>query len=616
MTERPLVDEAWDWLKLRPALLLALVAVLLYSQSVGFDYALDDLAVITENRFVKQGFAGMGSVLSSSYWEGFSDNAPAYYRPISLLTFCAEVQLTGGHPALPHLVNALLYGACALLAHALLRRLSDRPTAFAAVLIWVLHPTHVEVVANVKGRDELLGALFGMGMLLAGLQRRLVACGLLMFLAMMSKESSLTLLAVLPAALWWRTEVGLREIGLRGLPPLLGALGWWVCRRLALGSWTIEHPDNIHHVTQNALLGSSGLAEHGGTLLAMLARYLGLLVAPLNLSFDYSIGQVPLVGLGHPLALAGALVLLAWLLGLGLQLRRGRLVGFALFALLATFSVASNTVVLVMGSTMGERYLFLPSLFFCLLVGAGLARLHRPPLLGRANLRMLAPLLALSLLAGARSLARLPDWRDNARLIEADMLANPGNPRISGHFAIVRNAGSKPIVPTLTALQAALDLHATDPLRYHWSGVHAHTATGDVLRSAGRLDEAMLHYESAVELEAAHFVAWFNIGWIHYNQGRPAEAAAAYGTGLRFKADHPMRDADPTPWSAWWLNACIAARDAGRLDMALATCRRATEARPDWGQAWAGLGLVEEARGNRVEAEALIAKARALDPTL
>ena len=71
----PLVDSAWAWLKARPGLALALFAVLLYLPSVGYDYALDDLAVLTQNAHVKQGLAGIDDVLTSAYWEGFSTNA-------------------------------------------------------------------------------------------------------------------------------------------------------------------------------------------------------------------------------------------------------------------------------------------------------------------------------------------------------------------------------------------------------------------------------------------------------------------------------------------------------------------------------------------------------------
>ncbi len=613
---KPLLDSAWAWLKLRPGYLLALVAVLLYSQTIGFDYALDDLAVVTENRFVKQGIAGMGEVLSTSYWKGFSDNAPAYYRPLSLLSFCLEVELTGGQPWLPHAVNVLLYGLTALLAHLFLRRIVSPPLAFAATLLWLVHPTHVEVVANVKSRDELLGFLLGLGMLIAGMSGRLVTCGVLMLLAMMAKESSLTLLAVLPAALYWATDASPSTIVGRTLAPAAGALTWWICRWSALGTPIIEHPDNIWHITQNALVGSSSLSEHIGSVLAMGSRYAGLLLAPITLSFDYSIGQVPLVGLTHPLALLGAALFAGWMVLLACNLRRDRPVGFALFAGLATFSIASNAVVLVMGSTMGERYLYVPSLFACLLVVIPLGRLHRGPMLESTNWRFLVPVLVLSLLGTGRSLARIPDWQDNSTLIEADMAENPGNPRIAGHYAIVRIADKKPIAGTVDQLNRSLDLHSYEPGRYHWVGVHANTALGDVYRQSGRLDEALHHYEAAVALEPAQFQAWFNIGWILYELGQPRESATAYGTGLRFKADHPLRDADPTRWHLWWLNTCISARDAGAFEMALETCERAIDAKPMWGQAWGGLGLVYQALGEHDRAAEHFAKARQLDPSL
>ena len=135
-------------------------------------------------------------------------------------------------------------------------------------------------------------------------------------------------------------------------------------------------------------------------------------------------------------------------------------------------------------------------------------------------------------------------------------------------------------------------------------------------RTEGMLPEAQRHYEEAVHIEPPHFQAWFNLGWVLYEQGLAEQSTRAYGTGLRFKADHPLRDTDPTGWQHWWLNLCISARDSEQLDLARTACQNAVTAAPRWGTAYAALGLVEQADDKPVEAAALFSKARALDPTL
>ena len=602
----PWADQAWGWLKERPGALLALVAVLLYARTVGYEHALDDLAVIQENVFVKQGLGGIGDVLTHDYWAGFTANAAAYYRPLSLVTFCLEYALTGGAPWLGHLDNTLLYGLTAWLAWRLLRGFTSAPVAFSSVLLWVVHPVHVEVVANIKSRDELMGMALGLGALLAARGGRPLATAALLFLALLAKESSITLLAVIPALLWWTTDRGAKGIAGVTAAALGAAAAFWACRYAALGTLGIEHPENMLHVTQNALLGASSTGEHMGSVLAMVTRYAEMLVWPRNLSFDYSIGQVPLVGLAHPLAVMGGTLVLAVAVAIALNRRRGQVVGFALFSTAATLSVASNVVVLVLGSTLGERYLYAPSLFVALLVGLGIGQL------GRWRLA----LFALALPLGVRTLDRTPDWRDNTTLIEADMAANPGNPRIASHYAVVRTEELRPHPKSVALLSQTVALHEQDPDRYHWAGAHAHTALGDIYRAEGMLPEAQKHYEQAVHIEPPHFQAWFNLGWVLYEQGLVEESTWAYGTGLRFKADHPLRDTDPTGWQHWWLNLCISAREAQQMDLARRSCQNAVVAAPNWGMAHAALGLVEQADGNPVEAEALFRKARALDPSL
>ena len=599
----PLVDSAWAWMKARPGLALALFAVLLYLPSVGYDYALDDLAVLTQNAHVKQGLAGIDDVLTSAYWEGFSTNAPAHYRPLSLVMFCVEVSLTGGAPWLPHLLNVLLYGLTALLAWHLLRPITSAATA--AVAIWVAHPLHVEVVANVKSRDELMAFALGLGALLAARARRPVVVGVLVLLAMLSKESSITLLAVVPALLWWTTDQGPADLAKSTGAALAGALIWAFGRASALGTLRLEHPENMLHVTQNALLGTSSWSEHVGSLLAIGGRYVTMLVWP-TFSFDYSIGQVPLVGPTNPLAMLGLLALAALVAVVvrGLR-RRGSTAAFAAFATLATYSIASNAVVLVMGSTMGERYLYVPSFFVLVLV----------TLAWRGRLKLGLSLAAVALFAW-RSADRLPDWRDNSTLIQADLENNPGNPRVVTHYAAVRTEDPLPWPVSVEKLDRAVALYESDPSRYHWSGAHAHHALGEVYRQGGRTEDARRHYQAAVDIESGHFPSWFNLGFTLYQLGDYTGSTEAYGAGLRYKAHHPLGNADATPWHDWWLNYCISARLDGRLELARNACLEATRLRPDWGMAWGALGQVEDSAGNTALAVELYTKARALDPTL
>ena len=140
---------------------VAILAALIYSGSLGHDYAYDDLAVLKENRFVQKGLDGIGEILSTQYFEGYDPNTNARaYRPVSLITYAFEVEYAGLNPRVHHTVNVLIYSLTAIiLLLALLRLLRSFhwSLAFLTTVLFVVHPVHVDVVANIKSRDELLG---------------------------------------------------------------------------------------------------------------------------------------------------------------------------------------------------------------------------------------------------------------------------------------------------------------------------------------------------------------------------------------------------------------------------------------------------------------------------
>src|SRR5687768_5087499 len=83
------------------ALILGVFAFVLYAQTIGFGYALDDVAVLHGNNFVKDGFGGFKEILTTFYWHGndaFAQSNSGLFRPLSLLLFATEWQFFGDKP--------------------------------------------------------------------------------------------------------------------------------------------------------------------------------------------------------------------------------------------------------------------------------------------------------------------------------------------------------------------------------------------------------------------------------------------------------------------------------------------------------------------------------------
>jgi len=141
----------------------------LYIYSVSFDYVLDDQIVITKNQFTNKGFSGIGSILSTESMQGYFGEQKnlvvgARYRPLSIVSFAIENELWGLNSFMSHLINVLLYALTGILLYRVLLMLFPAKDdthpffniPFIAALLYIVHPIHSEVVANVKGRDEIM----------------------------------------------------------------------------------------------------------------------------------------------------------------------------------------------------------------------------------------------------------------------------------------------------------------------------------------------------------------------------------------------------------------------------------------------------------------------------
>jgi hypothetical protein len=160
-------------------IVLAIVGFIIYGNSVLNEYALDDGIVIEKNDYVQQGFKGIPKILKTDAYDSFyrSMNAKQQlsggrYRPLSVITFAIEQQLFGSKetvkpPAdvafIRHLLNVVFYILSVLVLLYFLETFifKDNPLiAFITCLLFLIHPLHTEVIANVKSRDEILSFLF------------------------------------------------------------------------------------------------------------------------------------------------------------------------------------------------------------------------------------------------------------------------------------------------------------------------------------------------------------------------------------------------------------------------------------------------------------------------
>ena len=107
-------------------------AFVLYANSINNEFALDDIPQITTHRYVQQGWAGIGELISTNYWSASNENL-GYYRPLSHVSFAIENALHGNNPHIMHFINVLLYALTGMVVFLFLSALFRRMPWFVLV---------------------------------------------------------------------------------------------------------------------------------------------------------------------------------------------------------------------------------------------------------------------------------------------------------------------------------------------------------------------------------------------------------------------------------------------------------------------------------------------------
>lgn len=397
----------------RLGLVVAGCAVAVYLGSLWNEFALDDNPVVQFNPLVSS-FSGVWRAFVSPYWP--PELGGGMYRPLPLASYALDRSLWwwAGGPAWLHAVNVLWHAGVSVAVALLARRwVSDRG-ALAAGLVFAVHPVHVEAVANLVGRTELMAAAFSVLAVYAALARdsvRWSAAGLAA--GLLSKENA----AVVPALIAWGWIVGLERPARRRIVQYAAS---WAATGIVYGlvRWTVLRHESSFVNGAPIFIAASPL-DIRLTAVAAFTDFARLLLLPLHLRVDYSPAERTLVT--APLDgrfLLGLLCLALWAALLVLAWRRGRKVeafgvGWMAVALLPVANLLYPAGVLV-----AERTLYLPSVGLALAAGAALA--------GPLESRRLAWVLGLVVVAGgARTALRVPVWRDDRQVVRSELRDSP-----------------------------------------------------------------------------------------------------------------------------------------------------------------------------------------------
>jgi Flp pilus assembly protein TadD len=572
------------------SLALALATAGVYWQVQGHEFIFyDDADYVRDNQQVVNGLTW-----NSFVW-AFTHVHSSNWHPLTWLSLMLDCGLSESKARACHTTNMLLHIANTLLLFWVLRKMTGAVwrSAFVAAL-FALHPLHVESVAWVSERKDVLSTFFWLLAMWTytsyvrrpGVKRYLVV--LLVFaLGLMAKPMLVT------------------------LPFVLLLLDYWPLERFALDSWGNMRKTALHLVVEKIPLFAltaiscvvTYMAQRSGgavwtvplilripNVFVSYLRYIQKMIWPSRLTFFYPYipGNVLLVE-----ALVGAfLILLISFRVIGLA-RSHKYLPMGWLWYLGTL-VPVIGLVQVGSQAMADRYTYVPSIGLFIIIAWGAADYAKSKNL--SSLMLWLPACAVLVVLAASTWKQIGYWQNRTSLYEHALAVTTNNwqahlgmggvldakgevDKARMHYEEVLNMAPNHI-PTrhrmasilLTKGQAAEAItHCKEILQLNPNDPLAHTNLAIALETQGNLDDAIAHYEKALKQEPDYLTARINLGVALGKQGKFVEAVHHFRQALLIQPDSA-----PAHYSL-----AVALDSLGELDEAIGHCRQAIQLDPN-----------------------------------
>ncbi|MBI1920640.1 MAG: tetratricopeptide repeat protein [Geobacter sp.] len=410
------------------ATFIAAVVVFVYANSLQNDFNIDDEYLVINNNAVHGLTWDNFRAILTSVPNGLE------YLPVRDLTYMLDFAFWGLNPFGYHLANLLYYVCFCILFYFVIRKLlipfsiDAQRISFISTLIFAVHPVHVEAVAGIAQRKDILAGIFSLLSLHYFIRyeksgtRMVYAVSILSFvLALFSKATVVSFPALILLVDFFlhrnKNDAGFQRRAFIVIPYLLVAAGFTIVQMMIMREAGVIS-ENLHGF-------GSGYSIRVYSSLRAVFYYLKLLVWPHPLSISPFFEMSRHIYDTTVVLSAVGVILLTSLI---FVLRRSQpilsfAIGWYLICLIPVVGLVPT------GTIVAERYLLLPSAGFCLAVGYGLSRLvqERRSILRWGALSVLAgTLVFFSVLSHMRN----RDWKDHLTLLMANIRDVPENTQI------------------------------------------------------------------------------------------------------------------------------------------------------------------------------------------
>ena len=569
---------------------LALIAVnvIVYAAVRHYEFAgdWDDLAYVTQNPNISKGLT----------WEGiawaFTSGYAANWHPLTWLSHMLDIQLFGMNAGAHHVTNLVLHIANTVLLFGFLLSATGAlgRSAFVAAL-FAVHPLHVESVAWVAERKDVLSTLFWMLTVCAYVayvrrQRpgRYVAVVLLFGLGLMAKPMLVT------------------------LPFVLLLLDYWPLGRVALGDWPAWRPLVREKIPLLALAAASSVVtflvqRHGGAVNSLDALPLNLRLENAAVAYVGYIGKMlwpaglttlyPFVRSLPGWQVAGSTLVLAGVSALTVKLAPRRpyvAVGWLWYL---GMLVPVIGLVQVGAQSMADRYTYVPLIGLFIIVAWGFTDLLANWQYRRIGLPAAAALIVGACVVTAR--AQVAYWANTFALWSHAVEVTSDNYRAHAKLGnLLSQRGDS----------AGAIIHYSEALRINPKFLDMRNNLANALARQGKVNEAMEQYTQALRIVPEYASAHNGLGALLADQGRVAEAIDHYRQALQ---------TDPN-FAQARNNLAAALAGEGKVDEAIQQLTAAVRVEPNSTEFHYNLGLLLKTKGDTAEAARHFQTALTLNP--
>ena len=552
--------------------LIALLCFFVYGNSLKCKFIWDDNFMIRDNELIRN-WSGATKIFTQDIGYGVGQKV-GFYRPLQLMTYMLDYSIWKLNPAGYHLTNIFLHLLVGCLVFWLLGLFYvDRFVSLFTSLLFIVHPIHVEAVAYIAGRADILVAffiVFSFIFYIKYFRSKNTNFYLIMLLsyvgALLSRENSLVFpLLVLSFHLVYKQKLKFREF----FPIVLISILYIIFR--------------LEFIPSHPVIVTSSFFERILGFFYALSSYTRILIFPVNLHMEYGLKPFHLFELK---VILGIIILALSLLAIIKQKSRDIFVVFLIIWFMVNLLPMSNLYPIT--AYMAEHWLYLPSIgFFSLCVYALYKNIHTKSI-------CLISMLIIIFIFSYLTIKQTNYWLDPINFFKRTLRYAPDSYNLYLNLAVAYQDMDKP-QEAIAAYKKAIVL---DPKK-----LKSYSNLAALYATLNRTDEAVDILNKALKIKPDNAEMWVNLGVIDSQLGKNQEALRLIKKAIEL---------DPHYLVAY-LNLGAIYADASEKFPAIAAYEQAIRINPNSAKAYYCLGKLNQDIGKTKEAIAAYKKVIAID---